>query len=152
MKRWIPLIIGIAISLVTLYLAFRSANVGELANAFRTARYEYAVLCVVILLLGNLVRGLRWQVLTQGRLSFSDGFWLWNIGFLFNDVLPARLGEIARTLLAGRRPGMSFTSALSSVVVERLFDMVSVVVLLALFTVWPPARVPVLVLKLLSPL
>jgi hypothetical protein len=132
MKRWIVLIVGLLISAVALYFAFRNANLAELGAAFRSARYEYALLSVLILVISTLVRGLRWRVLTEGRLTFGDGFWLWNIGFLFNDVLPARLGEIVRSLLAGRRPGMSFTSALSSVVVERLFDMVTVVLLLAI--------------------
>jgi glycosyltransferase 2 family protein len=132
MKRWLTIIVGLLVSAVTLYFAFRNANLAELGAAFRSAHYEYAVLSIFLLAVGTLVRGLRWRVLTGGRLNFPDGFWLWNIGFLFNDVLPAKLGEIVRSLLAGRRPGMSFTSALSSVVVERLFDMLCVVLLLAI--------------------
>jgi hypothetical protein len=132
MRRWITLIVGLLVSAVTLYLAFRSTNLAEVGSAFQHARYEYVVMCAVIVVAGMAVRGLRWRVLTGGRLNLADAFWLWNIGFLFNDVLPAKLGEIVKSMLAGRRPGMSFTSALSSVVVERLFDMVTVAALLAI--------------------
>src|SRR5690606_39647115 len=103
---------------------------GQIIGAFRTARYGYVVLGLAGVVVTVLVRGLRWSVLTQGRLTVTDGFWLFNVGFLFNNVLPARLGEFARAYLAGRRPAMHFTSALSSIVVERLFDMVAVVVLI----------------------
>lgn len=129
MKRWQTLLIGIIISAAALFLALRQANFGAIAAAFQSARYEYIILSFVLFFTLPLIRGLRWSVLTEGRLTTLDGFWLFNIGFLFNNVLPARLGEIARAILAGRRPEMHFTSALSSIVVERLFDMVSVLVL-----------------------
>lgn len=132
MKRWHTIVIGLIISGVFLYLSLRSADFKQIATAFRTARYGYVALAAASVLLTTLVRGLRWSVLTQGRLGVLDGFWLFNIGFLFNNVLPARLGEFARAFLAGRRPGMHFTSALSSIVVERLFDMVAVVLMIVL--------------------
>lgn len=130
MKRWQTLLIGLAISVVFLFLALRQADFGAILEAFRTARYGFVALSFLGVVLTVLVRGLRWNILTQGRLSIADGFWLFNVGFLFNNVLPARLGEIARAFLAGRRPNMHFTSALSSIVIERLFDMVSVVLLI----------------------
>jgi hypothetical protein len=131
-KRWQTLLIGLVFSAVFLFLALRTASLPAILNAFRTARYGFVALAAVLVVLTVVARGVRWSALTQGRLSVADAFWLFNIGFLFNNVLPARLGEFARALLTGRRPGMHFTSALSSIVVERLFDMVSVVVLLGL--------------------
>ncbi len=132
MKRWHTFAIGLIVSVVALYLAFRQANFAEILQGFRSARYEYVALGFVLVGLTTLARGLRWSVLTEGRLSVADATWLFNMGFLFNNVLPARLGEIVRAMLAGRRPQMRFTSALSSIVVERLFDMISVVVLIGI--------------------
>lgn len=129
MKRWHTVVIGLIISAIALFLAFRQANFGAIFDAIRTARYEYIVLGFVLVILTTIVRGWRWSILTQGRLTTTDATWLFNVGFLFNNILPAKLGEIVRAILAGRRPAMHFTSALSSIVVERLFDMVSVVVL-----------------------
>jgi uncharacterized protein (TIRG00374 family) len=132
MKRWQTLLIGGGISAVALYLAFRQTDITVALASFRTARYGFVALGVGITLIGIAIRGWRWWLLTNRRLSLPDSFWLWNVGFFFNNILPARLGEAARALLAGRRQSMSFASAFSSIVVERLFDMVSVVVLLGI--------------------
>jgi uncharacterized protein (TIRG00374 family) len=132
MKRWQTLLIGLVISALALFLAFRTANFGQIFQAFRTARYGFVALALIMTVGLTMIRGLRWSVLTRGHISPVDAFWLFNAGFLFNNVLPARLGEIARATLAGRRPNMHFTSALSSIVVERLFDMVSVLVLVGI--------------------
>lgn len=125
-KRWQTILIGLVISAIALFLALRQANWAEILKAFQTARYIYLVPAVLLTAFFLLLRGFRWSLLTKSRLSITDGFWLFNIGFLFNNILPARLGEIVRAMLAGRRPNMHFTSALSSIVVERLFDMVAV--------------------------
>lgn len=135
MKRWQTLLIGLVISAVALVLAFRQADFNEIIAAFQTARYEFMALTFGVVITLTMLRGWRWSVLTQGRLLPYDCFWLFNVGFLFNNVLPVRLGELARAVLAGRRPKMHFTSALSSIVVERLFDMVSVVILLGIVLV-----------------
>lgn len=131
MKRWWTFLIGLLISVAALYLAFRTANLAEMVDAFSALRYDYAILSLIVVLISDVMRGLRWSLLMQGRISTTDGFWLFNVGYLFNNVLPARLGEFVRPILGGRRPGVTFTSALSSIVVERLFDLISVVILLS---------------------
>ena len=130
MKRWWTFLIGLLISAVALYMAFRSANPTEMIGAFNSLRYEYVILSLIVVIISDVMRGMRWSMLMQGRISLRDGFWLFNVGYLFNNVLPARLGEFARAILGGRRPEVTFTSALSSIVVERLFDLISVVILL----------------------
>ncbi len=132
MKRWQIVLIGLLISAAFLYASLRQADPARIIEAYRTARWGFVALSFAMVVGTVYLRALRWSVLTQGRLSVGDSFWLFNIGFLFNNVLPARLGEFARAMLAGRRPQMHFTSALSSIVVERLFDLVSVVVLLGI--------------------
>jgi hypothetical protein len=132
MKRWQTIVLGLIVGLGFLALAMWQAQPGKMLVAFQTARYQYVALSVVGLFITIAIRGVRWSVLTEGRLSSVDAFWLFNIGFLFNNVLPARLGEIARAFLTGHRSSMHFTSALSSIVVERLFDMVAVAVQLGL--------------------
>jgi uncharacterized protein (TIRG00374 family) len=132
MKRWQPIAVGLVISGVFIYLALRRADLAAVGTALGTARYGYVALAGIALVGTIALRGIRWSILTEGRLTITDAFWLFNIGFMFNNVLPARLGELVRALLAGRRPHMRFTSALSSIVVERLFDMVCVAGLLGL--------------------
>jgi uncharacterized protein (TIRG00374 family) len=132
MKRWHTLVIGLIVSAIALFLSFRQANFVAILHTFQSARYQFVILSALLIMITILIRGFRWSVLTQNRLKWIDAFWMFNIGFLFNNILPARLGELIRAMLVGRRPGLHFTSALSSIVVERLFDMVSVVVLLGI--------------------
>jgi uncharacterized protein (TIRG00374 family) len=137
-KRWQTILIGLVISVGALFLALWQSDWAEILKAFRTARYIYLVPAVLLTSLFLTLRGFRWNLLTQGRLSVVDGFWLFNVGFLFNNILPARMGEIVRAILAGRRPKMHFSSALSSIVVERLFDMVAVAAMVGVTQDLPP--------------
>ncbi len=132
MKRWHTLVLGLIVSAIALFLSFRQANFSAIWHTLESARYQFVILASALIVITILIRGFRWSVLTQNRLSWLDAFWLFNIGFLFNNILPARLGELVRAMLVGRRPRLHFTSALSSIVVERLFDMVSVAVLIGI--------------------
>nr|MBN1228182.1 flippase-like domain-containing protein [Anaerolineae bacterium] len=138
LKRWQTILAGLIISAVFLYLSLRRANLDAMLEAFRSARYQYILLSLLVVIFSVFIRAIRWSVLTQGRLSIGDAFWLFNIGFLVNNLLPARIGEISRAMLAGQRPAMHFSSALSSIVVERLFDMVAVVVMLGIVLIVLP--------------
>jgi uncharacterized protein (TIRG00374 family) len=62
-------------------------------------------------------------VLLRGQAPFSESFSAIGIGYLFNQVLPFRLGEVARTLVLGMRMPISFWEAFPTVVVERIFDL-----------------------------
>jgi uncharacterized protein (TIRG00374 family) len=132
MKRQITFAVGFVITALSLYIAFRNMDFVEVYSILRQARYEFVALSLLIMIGNSLVRGWRWYILMQRRLPFADSFWLWNAGFLFNNILPAKLGEVIRALLASRRPGISFPGAASSIIVERQFDSLSVVLMFGL--------------------
>jgi uncharacterized protein (TIRG00374 family) len=142
MKRWQSLLLGLIISVGALYVALRGAHLDRVAEALRTARYGYAVAALVIVAASTYARGLRWSAVLRGRLSPVDATWLFNAGFLFNNVLPFRLGEVVRAYLAARHPPVRFAEALSSIVVERLIDMLNVVAILAILLQFPKLNVP----------
>ena len=68
-------------------------------------------------------RALRWRIMLEDRLSTARLFWITNIGYLLNNVLPLRLGEVGRVYLVTRRSTVGMMQGLSSVVVERLVDV-----------------------------
>jgi uncharacterized protein (TIRG00374 family) len=86
------------------------------------------------------IRLLRWRLLLRredgGRLPFPPMWHAVAIGFMANNILPFRMGEIMRTLTVSRLAPVRFTSAFSSIAVERVFDGLTVVAMLAvsLFT------------------
>ncbi len=130
MKWKLPL--GLALSALFLWLAFRQARLGEVAQALLTARYWLMAPVLVLTILAFAVRAWRWRFLLAGVrvISFWPLFSSTMIGFMGNNVLPVRLGELLRAHSIGVSTGVSRSAALASVVVERIFD---IYVLLAMF-------------------
>lgn len=130
------ILLGIAISAALLYFSLRGIQFSEVLEHVRTARLAPMLLAVVLATLTFVLRIFRWRLLLHG----DDGRVLkvgplWHaiaMGFMSNNVLPLRMGEVVRTLAAARLTQTRFTAVLASVAVERLFDAITVVGLLAL--------------------
>lgn len=149
--RWI---IGIFISAFFLWVAFRQvSDVSHVADALAGARLIWLLPGVALYVAGLWLRALRWRILLLPvqRLPTSSLFGVLSIGFLVNNVLPARLGEIARAILVGRRHGVSRSAALATVVVERIFDGVVMLLFLGSATAVAGGRVASDWLALLVP-
>lgn len=128
--RWI---VGVVVSIFFLWVAFRQvSDVGHVADALGRASYVWLLPAVALYLAGLCVRTVRWRILLLpiAPLPVRSLFGVLSIGFLVNNVLPARLGEIARAVLVGRRHGVSRSAALATVVVERIFDGIVMLLLL----------------------
>lgn len=132
-RRW-TILIGILLSAGFLYLAARGADLDRMLQALARARYATMIPCVAFTLAAYWLRALRWRTLLHSVRPISQGilFSATMIGFLANNVLPARLGELVRAHVVGRRASISRSAALASIVVERIFDLFT---LLALFGV-----------------
>jgi hypothetical protein len=142
MKRRLRLLIGIVVSLVFLYLAMRGIRWQELWALFRTAHYLYLIPAFFLLILINVVRAYRWRLLMypNDRLPLMRVFHIVNIGYSFNNVFPAKAGEVVRAFLVGRMIPGGIGQALSTLLIERLLDVLSVVVLLVILI--PFVRLP----------
>lgn len=127
------LIIGILVSLVFLYLAFRKVDYAELWTALKGANYWFIIPNVILGIFTMWMRAFRWKYMVNpikkvglGRL-FSSVM----IGFMANNVLPARLGEFVRAYSLGTKENISKSASFATIVVERLFDGFSI-----LFILW----------------
>ena len=133
-KFAISLILGTAISLVTLYLAFRNVPLQDLIAYLWSINYLWVIPSVLVSLSTYALRTVRWQFILAS--SYRVGFWQafspMVIGFMMNCILPARVGEVARPLVLQKQQGVPFSAGLATVAVERVFDAVS---LLGLFAV-----------------
>lgn len=124
---------GIAVSLVSLVLVLRIAEPAETAAVLGAAQGPLVALVVALVAGDVLLRSTRWHRLLRPVAPLP---WItvvrfaW-IGFLANTVLPARLGEVVRSVLLGRHAGISRTMVLGTVVVERVIDLVVLVGLAA---------------------
>lgn len=123
--------VGIAISAVALFLVVRSVDIGATWAAMRSAQPGWLLLLALFVVTDLLIRGLRWQLLLSpvGRVSYRASLGALLVGYLANNVLPARLGEIIRSHEMGERSGLSKSTILGTIVVERVIDTIVVVVI-----------------------
>ena len=102
------------------------------------ARPDFLLLALALTCGTFIVRAERWQYLLAplGKTRFSTVFRTTVIGFAASAVLPARAGEVIRPYLLARREGLSATAAFATIIVERILDLVAVLLLMAAFLIW----------------
>jgi len=133
MRKW-KLWIGIIISLICLALALVGIEWDQVGVALLEADWRYLILAGGAILCYLVSRSIRWRILLGSEVSLAETFAVTNIGYLVSNVLPFRLGDPARAVAIGLGGKVRTSAALSTVVVERVLDMLMVVLLLA-FTV-----------------
>jgi len=132
MKNARNLIIGLVITAGALYYTLHNVSMKELAASFKTVDYLYIVPAVFVMLLSYLFRAYRWRILISPmkQVEVSGLFSPLMVGYMAN-ILPARAGELIRAYLLGKKHGIPFSGAFASIIVERLFDIVSILLLFA---------------------
>ena len=103
-------------------------------DALLDANYAIALLSLPVYMVAVWFRTIRWQVLLRPLGDFRGVrlFPLVIIGFMVNNLIPARLGEVVRAYLLGEREGVSKAAALGTIAVDRLFDGLTLVLMLAI--------------------
>jgi glycosyltransferase 2 family protein len=120
---------GVAVSLVALWLVLRSVDLQEAAQVLRTADWRWIAVVVAFLCVDLAIRTLRWQRLLApiAHVAYPHTLGYLLVGYLANNILPARIGELVRSHYAGDREGISRSTTLGTIVVERVVDLVTVV-------------------------
>jgi uncharacterized protein (TIRG00374 family) len=127
----IRLAIGFGLSILLLFLVLRATNPQQLATAMANADFRYVAPAILLYFCGVWVRSVRWGLLLpRGAVPNNQLFQALVIGFTFNNLLPARLGEVARAYLLARWRGVSYGNTFASVVVERVLDGLALAFLL----------------------
>ena len=116
--------IGLLISAVFLYLAFRGQDFAEIQLALRQANYWYVIPAVALYFVGVYLRAFRWAWVLRGVVPLGTPalFSVVVIGYMANNILPLRAGELVRSYVLSTRTGVRKTSILATIAVERLFD------------------------------
>lgn len=122
-KDWQRILPGLVISLLSLAVVFYFVDLGQLRDALRLADYRLVLIGLVGSLVWLAVRGLAWQALLKQSASFRQVFLALNEGYLLNNFLPFRLGEVGRAFLLARKAGLDFWQVLSSILIERSLDL-----------------------------
>ena len=136
MKQYRQLIFGLVIALIALYYTLRNVSFSEVISSFKEMDYIYILPAIVIILLSYVFRAYRWQALLESSLKVNVGglYSPMMVGFMGN-FLPARAAEILRPYLLSKKYDITFTAAFASIVMERLFDMI-ILLLIFIWVFW----------------
>jgi uncharacterized protein (TIRG00374 family) len=121
---WLP---GLLLTILAVVILWRVVSWKEVLGAWARARPWVILPGLVLMVLAQLSRAMGWRYLVDRKVSVARSFSVLNVGYLLNTLLPFRLGDLSRAVLAGL-PGrgdslLSVSSALSAVVVERVVDL-----------------------------
>jgi uncharacterized protein (TIRG00374 family) len=127
-------LVGIGISVVFLWASTREVSLRDLLSALSHARYEYLLPAMLSVVGSFTVRALRWRWILHPikPVSMRNAFSATMIGFMANNVLPMRAGEVLRAVAIGRTEKMSRSAAVATIALERVFDLVALLLVVLL--------------------
>ena len=114
---------GILVSLLALGVLFTLIDWEIFVAALKQANFRYLLMALPVYIISYLVRSRGWHILLMEEPPYKLVFFTEQAGYLMNNVLPFRLGELGRAALLGRH-GLGFWRVLSTIVVERSFDLI----------------------------
>tara|TARA_B100000686_G_C16768578_1_gene963477 strand:+ start:1367 stop:2425 length:1059 start_codon:yes stop_codon:yes gene_type:complete len=130
LKKARQLLIGLSIAVIALYYTLRNVSLDELVVSFKHINLIYILPSIGFIILSYVGRAYRWQVLLRPfkQIPIQDIYAPLMIGFMGN-ILPARAGEFLRAYLLGKKHGITFAGTFSTIIVERLFDLIFLLML-----------------------
>jgi len=125
------LILGLLLGAVFIYLSFKGINFKEIAESLSAVRYIYIIPVLLILFFIQFLRSYRWGVILSPieKIDQTSLFSVTCVGFLAIVAIPARLGELARPYLITHKSDVTMTSALGSIFLERVFDVLTILIM-----------------------
>lgn len=132
-KFWL----GFVLSAFFLWLSLKGANWTEVRQAFSTIDYIYLIPFAILTILSNYAKSIRWRYLLMEikNIPLYQMFCIIMISNLILNILPARIGDVARAYLVAKKYNISKTAVFSSIVVERIFDGCFTMIVFAM-TLW----------------
>ena len=119
-KRWLP---GALVSVLLIGGILYFVDFREMAEAFRSANYLILLFAWSLSFVWMAVRGIVWRTLLRNRASYKDVFLTVGEGYLLNNFLPFRLGEVGRAFLISRKSDLQFMEVIPTIVIERAVDL-----------------------------
>jgi len=123
MKKW-QIWLGVLISIVFIWFALRGLRLDEFWDSVKQANYIWLVPGIGVYFVGVWVRAWRWHYLLGPikKIPTKTMFPITAIGYMGNNIYPARAGEALRAVILKRKEGVSVSASLATIIVERIFD------------------------------
>ena len=119
-KRWLP---GALVSIALIAAILYYVDFGTMLDSIRAADYRLLAIATVLSFIWLFVRAKVWQTLLRDKPTYKDVLFSAGEGYLLNNFLPFRLGEIGRAFLLSRKSGMQFGEILPTIFIERSVDL-----------------------------
>ncbi|HEY3277822.1 MAG TPA: lysylphosphatidylglycerol synthase transmembrane domain-containing protein [Syntrophorhabdaceae bacterium] len=152
-KHRVITVLGFVLSIVLLYFSLKGLSYKEILLTLKHADYRLVFVPLFFIALSLSGCAFRWSKVCGGAVRFRDTITALIIGLFVNNVLPARIGEIARGYVLSKRTGLSLTYTLSTVLADRFFDLVGLLAITFIFfpkqTLPPAVSKAIMVLVLL---
>jgi uncharacterized protein (TIRG00374 family) len=134
--------IALALAAVLLYYSLRGIDWPQVWSTLATTRLSYVGLMLAAGTVSLVLRAIRWRVLLQsgGPVKASTAFWATCAGYFGNNFLPARAGELVRTMMVDAEAGLGRTFVLTTALSERIVDAVALVLISAVVLLTLPER------------
>ncbi len=138
MKSWTKTVLKWVITLliagISLYLSLKDIDFSQLWAILKEANYEWALATIPIQLLSHYIRAIRWRTILKPLMNPKSTLNLFSavmVGYFFNNLLP-RGGEFVRPYVYAKREKVSYSSVFATIIVERIIDLITLVLLFAL--------------------
>lgn len=122
---------GLLLGILFVYLSLKGLDIQSVLEGFQRIRYTYVAIALFVLLAMQILRSYRWGVLLSPieKVDQVSLFSVTSVGFMLIVAIPARIGEFARPYLITRKSKIKMSSALGSIVLERVFDFLAITML-----------------------
>jgi len=128
-KRWLP---GAIVSILLIAAILYYVDLAAVVRAIAHANLSLLLVALATGFVWMLVRAQVWRTLLRNRARYWDVFWTVGEGYLLNNFLPLRLGEVGRAYLISRKSEVQFMEAIPTIIIERAMDLgYSAIILLA---------------------
>ncbi len=123
MKKW-QFWLGVLISILFIWLALRGLQLEEFWNAVQKANFIWLIPGIGVYFIGVWIRAWRWHYLLGPikKIPTKTMFPITTIGYMGNNIYPARAGEVLRAVILKRKEGVPVSASLATIIVERIFD------------------------------
>ncbi len=139
-KHKLLTIAGFIISIVLLYFSLKDIKFTEIIDVLKKADIKLILIPTVFIFFSATLSAFKWSKISGNNTKFRDTFIALIIGLFINNVLPARIGEIVRGYVLSKKTGLSLTFSLSTVLIDRFFDLAGL--LLIVFIFFPKHNLP----------
>jgi uncharacterized protein (TIRG00374 family) len=136
-------VLGILISIGLVYLSIRGINLQDVFRDLKKIQLSYVIFFILLVIIMQWLRSYRWGIILQ-PMEKIDQFSLFSVtcvGFLAIASIPARIGELARPYLISKRSSIKMSSALGTILVERVLDsftVLAIAIVVLFLTDLPP--------------